>query len=78
MTKVTHKLGTSIAAFILAAVVVVAILFFRAWLLKLCWNYTMPVIFGLPVLTYWQAFAVDVLSGMIFGSTTHSSKEKKS
>lgn len=78
MTKITHRLGGGVIAFVAAAVLVAAMLFFRAWLIQICWNYVMPYIFGLPVLTYWQAFAVGVLSSLIIGRTSQSYKEKKS
>lgn len=34
----------------------------------LLWNWLMPAIFGLPVLSYWQALGVLVLSKILFGS----------
>jgi hypothetical protein len=30
-----------------------------------CWNYAIPAIFGLSVITYWQAFCLYVLSGLL-------------
>ena len=32
-----------------------------AWLIKWTWNYTLPILFGLPTITYWQAYALDLL-----------------
>ena len=31
------------------------------------WNWLMPAIFGLPVLTFWQALGVLALSRILFG-----------
>ena len=31
------------------------------------WNWLMPVIFGLGIITYWQAFGLLVLSKILFG-----------
>ena len=32
------------------------------------WNWLMPAIFGLPVITFWQAFGLLVLSHILFKS----------
>jgi hypothetical protein len=32
------------------------------------WNYTMPAIFHLPTITYWQAVCLLILSRIFFGS----------
>lgn len=32
------------------------------------WNYTMPAIFHLPTITYWQAVCLLILSRILFGS----------
>ncbi len=47
----------------------------------LLWNWLMPMIFGLPVVTYWQGLGVLALSCILFwrmgGSSEDSKKEKK-
>jgi hypothetical protein len=50
--------GIAIAAVIVAIMVVV----FR-WL----WNTTMPEVFGLRELSFWQAFKIMLLAGILFG-----------
>lgn len=32
-----------------------------------CWNEVMPDIFGLPKITFWQAFILDILASTLFG-----------
>ena len=32
------------------------------------WNLTMPDVFRLPRITYWQAFRLTVLAGILFGA----------
>lgn len=59
MSKITAKL-------ILVAVLFV-LTFGIAWLIELCWNATIPYLFGLPTLTYWKAFALQWLIGLLFG-----------
>ena len=38
------------------------------WLVMILWNWLMPVIFHLGVITYWQAFGIVILAKLIFGS----------
>jgi hypothetical protein len=51
-------MGIAIAAVLVAIMVVV----FR-WL----WNTTMPEVFGLRELSFWQAFKIMLLAGILFG-----------
>ena len=37
------------------------------WLVMLLWNWLMPAIFHLGVITYWQAFGIVVLGKLLFG-----------
>jgi hypothetical protein len=37
------------------------------WLVMILWNWLMPVIFHLGVITYWQAFGIVILGKLIFG-----------
>jgi hypothetical protein len=48
--------------------VVVACVFALAfgWLVMLLWNWLMPMLFGLRVITYWQAFGIVILSKLLF------------
>jgi len=34
------------------------------------WNWLMPIIFGLPEITFWQAIGLNLLSTVLFKSTT--------
>lgn len=33
------------------------------------WNITMPQVFNLRMITYWQAFRILIISGFLFGSS---------
>jgi hypothetical protein len=33
------------------------------------WNITMPQVFNLRAITYWQAFRILLISGFLFGSS---------
>lgn len=46
--------------------------FLTAWIVMLLWNWLMPVIFGLGAITFWQAFGLMILSGMLFGGVRYN------
>ena len=37
-------------------------------LVMVLWNWLMPPLFGLPAVTYWQAFGLIILAKLIFGA----------
>jgi membrane protein required for beta-lactamase induction len=43
--------------------------------LMLLWNWLMPIIFGLPEITFWQAIGLNLLSTILFKSTTIKNKD---
>lgn len=55
--------------FILVLVISVCLTFFWAWIIMLLWNILMPMIFGLPVLTYWQVLGLKVLIDLLIRSS---------
>ena len=60
------KTSTAIAAIVVAGTVVVASIFFEAWLLGLILSW-----FGVS-LSFWQNFAIIFLANMIFKSNVSS------
>ena len=40
---------------------------FGAWLVMLLWNWVVVAIFGLPKLSFWLAWGLTFLLGLIFG-----------
>lgn len=44
------------------------------FVVKLLWNWLMPAIFGLGMITYWQAFGIVILAKLLFGSFGHHHK----
>lgn len=55
--------------FILVLVISVCLTFFWTWIIMLLWNILMPMIFGLPVLTYWQVLGLKVLIDLLIRSS---------
>ena len=49
---------------IIGLIVLAAILF--ALPLQILWNWLMPQIFNLPMVTFWQAFGLNMLAGILF------------
>lgn len=45
----------------------IILLFLTAWLLQFLWNITMPDVFNLKPITFWQAFRLILISGILFG-----------
>lgn len=52
---------------ILGLVITFAISAFGAWLVMLLWNWVVVAIFGLPKLSFWLAWGLTLLIGLIFG-----------
>ncbi|MBU1076726.1 MAG: hypothetical protein KKH98_05495 [Spirochaetes bacterium] len=61
-TRVFRIIGFTIGGIFLA--VVFAFIFGLA--VKLLWNWLMPSLFGLKMITYWQAFGIVILAKILF------------
>jgi hypothetical protein len=57
----------------LIAVVLALLIGGPLWLL---WNWLMPLIFGLPHITFWQAVGLNLLSSILFKNTISTNKNK--
>ena len=47
--------------------IAVLLIFVVTALFRWLWNITIPDVFGLKRITYWQAFRLLILAGMLFG-----------
>ena len=47
---------------------VIGLYFFFVWIFQLLWNSTMPQVFELRSITFWQAFRILLIAGLLFGS----------
>lgn len=47
--------------------IAIACLFLAGLLVMLLWNSILPAVFGLPILTYWQALGLFILCKLLFG-----------
>ena len=68
--NITEKVGIGVAAgvgILGLAVGLSLLLAIPTWLL---WNWLLPPLFGLPTVTLWQAWGVNVLSSTLFKSVS--------
>jgi hypothetical protein len=64
---------------VLTGVVVgVALAFVFGLLVMALWNWVMPTIFGLPLITYWQGWALVVLAHILFKAGSGSGSDSGS
>lgn len=63
-----HSKGKFIAKGIVFGTVAAVVLTVAVMLL---WNWLMPLIFGLTVITFWQSLGILALSKILFGGTRH-------
>ena len=52
---------------LVAIPIIVAIFFVVVVIFQLLWNSTMPAVFGLKEIRFWQAFRLLLIAGFIFG-----------
>lgn len=57
---------------ILGAIGAAAFAFIFGYLIMLLWNWLMPELFGLTIITFWQAVGIAFLARLIFGGGKHS------
>ncbi len=49
------------------------------WIIVWLWNWLMPMIFGLPTITFWQGVGIFILAKILFGGfSSHSDSSKSS
>ena len=48
------------------------------WIVVWLWNWLMPLIFGLPTITFWQGVGLFILAKILFGGFNSGSSSKKS
>lgn len=54
---------------ILGIIIAIILILVFTWIIQLLWNYTITEIFGTRPITFWQALALWILIGLLFGGT---------
>jgi hypothetical protein len=52
----------------------IALLFIFVAIFRWLWNITMPDVFNLKAITFWQAFRLIIIAGILFGGARFSGK----
>ena len=65
----------AIGVIFVAAFIILFFSFIFAWFVMLLWNWLIPVVFGLKVITFWQAFGLNLLSGLLLKSYSFNNKK---
>lgn len=74
-SRVDDKIGAFATASVLVLALAAVFGLLAAVIVCLLWNWLMPDIFGLPTITYWQAWGLCVMAHVLFkGSSTSSSR----
>ena len=70
-----NRLSTAIATIVVGLALIVFLSFLLALPVMLLWDAVIPAIFGLPEITWLQAWGLSLLCGLLFKSHTTSKKE---
>ena len=77
-----HKLrskspGEIIGAGIIIALIITVLIIGFGYVIMYLWNWLMPAIFGLGIITFWQAIGLGLLSKLLFGGFGGEKSKKK-
>lgn len=76
MTTFVEGLALGVAGAIGIAAVLLLVGALYALPVMLIWNYMMPELFALPIITFWQAFWGTFLCGLLFKSQVSATSSK--
>lgn len=63
-----------IAPFVIA--LIIGIIFLISAILRYLWNITVPEVFGLKSITFWQAFRIILICAILFGDRPNDDVRK--
>ncbi|NQT91436.1 MAG: hypothetical protein HQ559_01650 [Lentisphaerae bacterium] len=70
--KVIEIIVLAAALFLLGIVLAIGFSLLLAFPVMWLWNWLMPVIFGLPLVSYWQAWGLSMFSALLVRSGASS------
>lgn len=70
-------IGGILAALAIASIALFGWSLLIAFPVKWLWNYVMPTIFNLQMISYWQSFCILLLSGLLLKPTSASKTNDK-
>jgi len=71
-----EKLALGIGIGILAIAVIAVVSLVAAIPTYFLWNWLMPTIFGINTVTFWQAWGINFLAGILFKGSSSSKNSK--
>lgn len=66
MEKIATTLGAGLALLLIFLILISVVGLLAGLVVYVLWNWLMPVIFGLPEITFWQAWGIWVFSNILF------------
>ena len=72
-----EKLAIDIGTGFLAVVIVAIVSIITAIPTYFLWNWLMPEIFAIKVITFWQMWGVNLLAGILFKSSSSSKSSSR-
>jgi hypothetical protein len=76
MSKIFAIIGVGLVAFIGFAALLLVISMLFAWPVMLLWNWVGVAVLGLAKVTFWQAWGILMLCGLLFKSSGVSASTK--
>lgn len=61
-----NKLRKNFTIIIMVVIIALVFMLIFCYPMMLLWNWLMPVIFGLPTITFWQMLGLQVLFSFLF------------
>lgn len=71
-----ESLGVFVGRIIFGIIAVVGLAVLFGYVIMWLWNTLMPEIFGLPIISYWQAVGLFILSKILLCSSGYGGKQK--
>jgi hypothetical protein len=76
----TYQQGNNMGKILIAVLLMFAMIFIMALILALptvlLWNWLMPDLFGLRIINIWEALGINILSGILFKSSSSTSRKE--
>ena len=66
MREVFEAVGKLVCTIVVGVAIVFVFAVLVAFPVMWLWNWVIPDIFGLPTITFWQAFGLNLLCGLFF------------
>lgn len=67
------KIGMALGFAMVTMILIVMISLLMGLPVMLLWNALLPALFGIKVIGFWQAVGINILCGILFKGTSHTS-----